>query len=256
MKKVRFIYRFASLVAVISLLAAQSLAWQGGKSDAFIGTQLRGQIDGDASRLIKQLPVYAGNWDKFLNVADRLKRQTSVTTEEQNKLSRIAEDVRREGDGLKGALEGLINKVRSAGKFTEGLDGFVSEKVTSLAPNFAGILKREGGARTFLNETVSLIGSRGGVIGNILKEVAGKVAQNNNPSLRDRVALAGTSSTRFNLAPASFNTSTASMEAAPAGEPPALKISFKCAVLGARLIIKTIKGTDSKDDVDGFSSNC
>lgn len=257
MKKVRAIYRFTAMVAVISILSVQGFAWQGGKSDAFIGTQLRGQIDGDATRLIKQLPGYAGNWENFLGLADRLKKQASVSPAEQSKLNRIAEDVRREGEGLKGVLEGLINKVRGAGKFNEGLDGFVADKVASFAPSFAGILKREGGARTFLTDTVSLIGSRGGVIGNLLKEVAGKVAVNNNtPSLNDRIALVGTRSSSFSLAPASFNVATPEIAAAPPVEPPALKISFKCAVLGARLIIKTIKGTDSKDDVDGFSGNC
>lgn len=256
MKHVKLFYRFTALVAVLALLSAQALAWQGGKSEAFIGAQLRGQIDGDATRLIKQLPGYAGNWDKFLNVADRLKKQSAVTADEQARLNRIAEDVRREGEGLKGVLEGLISKVRSSGKFNEGLDSFVSEQVTKFAPNFSGILKREGGARTFLTEATSLIGSRGGVINNILREVATKVAQNPAPSLRDRIALAGTNSPNFNLVPASFNASTTAMAAAPPAAPPALKVSFKCAVLGARLIIKTIKGTDSKDDVDGFSSSC
>jgi hypothetical protein len=257
MKKARVIYRFTALVAVIALLSVQSLAWQGGKSEAFIGTQLRTQIDGDATRLIKQLPGYAGNWENFLGLADRLKKQASVSPAEQNKINRIAEDVRREGETLKGVLEGVINKVRGAGKFNEGLDGFVADKVSSFAPGFAGLLKREGGARTFLTETASLIGSRGGVIGNILKEVAAKVAVNNNaPSLQNRVALVGTNSSALSFAPASFNVATAEIGPATPAEPPALKISFKCAVLGARLITKTIKGTDSKDDVDGFSSSC
>jgi hypothetical protein len=245
------------LVAVISILSVQGFAFQGGKSDAFIGTQLQGQINADATRLIKQLPGYAGNWENFLGLADRLKKQASVSPAEQNKLNRIAEDVRREGEGLKGVLDGLINTVRGAGKFNEGLDSFVADKVSGFAPSFAGILKREGGARTFLTDTVSLIGSRGGVIGNLLKEVAAKVAVNNNtPSLQDRVSLVGISTSRLSFAPASFSVTAPEIAPPAPAEAPALKISFKCAVLGARLIIKTIKGTDSKDDVDGFAGNC
>lgn len=257
MNKVRFIYRFTALVAVISILSIQGLAFQGGKSDAFIGTQLRGQIDGEATRLIKQIPGYAGNWDNFLGLAERLKKQASVTPAEQNKLNKLAEDVRREGEGIKGALEGLISKVSSAGKFNEGLDSFVADKVAGFAPNFAGLLKREGGARTFLRDAVSQIGSRGGIIGNLVKEVAAKVAVNNNtPSLQDRVALVGTRSSSFTFAPASFSTTSPVIEATTPVEPPAFKLSFKCAVLGARLIIKTIKGTDTKDDADGFGNQC
>lgn len=232
-----------SLVLTIVLsLAASQLAFAAAPAQDFIPPQLRTQLAADLGLFENSAADYLKNWEALPVRIAELNRQSIVSPRDAASLRALGSQLKNQLTQLKGAADSLVSKLRNANKLNAEFDSFIAAAVTRKRPDAASKLTREGGARALLS-AVAQISEQQRLIDQMINDAL--------RNARTSVHHIGDSPSRFAVVPVSLRQPTAAPAALPA-----LRLSFKCIVLGGRLIIKTIKGTDTPADAEQFATAC
>ncbi|HXG65153.1 MAG TPA: hypothetical protein VNO70_08595, partial [Blastocatellia bacterium] len=207
--------------------------------------QLKSQLASDANAFASAAPQYLDRWDAFLKQIESFRQQPTKLTADKSELTATATNLKRDLAGLKRNLDAWINKLRSAGKFNEALNAYLLSVLRRKSSESAETIAREGGALALLTETSAQLGRQPAEIDRLVNALAdGSVRSAQAGSLLLK------HETMAEATPARFNA------VAHRSSAPAFRLSFKCFVLGARLLIKTFQGTDTQQDVDDFNRQC
>jgi hypothetical protein len=211
----------------------------------FIPDILKAQLSPDASTYERLSTDALNKLTLFNNRVEQLKKRGQVTPQEAAGVQSDANTLKSLLGNLKNSLNSIIDKLKGANKFSSEFDTIAVNSVRAKKAEAANKLVASGGARALLNTTLSNLNAAITEINNIQ---ADPIFSPRRASLneRDFGQVNG-----YSLLPVAHSNATA-----PAA--PAVRFAIvviKCSVLGARLLIKTIKGTDTQDDADAFR-NC
>lgn len=233
------LYKTTTFIIVLTLFASLGAPFSSAASEEFLSPQLKTAISVDADTFINSSADYLKNWEKLPGRVEELKAKANPTAAEINVTRNELLNLKRLLNTMKTSLTAIINNLKAANKYVEQ-DNFVFNSVRSKNAGAAGKLQAEGGAHNILDSVVN--------ISDQLNRIDHLLAE---PIFRRGTASLHTESpdgSQFKLVKASFNAST------PA--PPVFRLAFTCLVLGSRLIIKTIRGTETQGDVNQFVSTC
>jgi hypothetical protein len=208
----------------------------------FIPDTLKSQLSPDASTYERLSTDALNKVNLFNNKVEDLKRRGRVTPQEGASVQSDANALKSLLGNLKNSLNSIIDKLKSANKFTGDFDTLAANSIRAKKPEAANKLLASGGARALLNATLANISAAISEINNIQ---ADPIFSPRRASLneRDFGQVKG-----YSLLPVASTSATA-----PAAPPVRFAIVvLKCAVLGGRLLIKTIKGNDTDQDAQDF----
>jgi hypothetical protein len=211
----------------------------------FIPDTLKSQLSPDASTY-EGLSTNALNKLTLFNTkVEELKKRGRVTSQEATSVQSDANALKSLLGNLKNSLNSIIDKLKGANKFSSEFDTIAVNSIRAKKAEAANKLVASGGARALLNAALANINAAISEINNIQ---ADPIFSPRRASLNERAfgSLQG-----HGVLPVAYTN-------APAGSAPAIRFAIvviKCSVLGARLLIKTIKGTDTQEDADAFN-NC
>jgi hypothetical protein len=228
-----------TFVIALTLFASLAAPFGSAATEEFLSPQLKAAIAVDSDAFLNSSNEYMKKWDAIPGKLAALKAKANPTAAEINVVRNELLNLKNLLNSMKNSLTSVINKLKAANKFIEQ-DNFVLNSVRNKNAGAASKLQEAGGAHNILDGT-----------SNIAEQVA-KIDQ----FLADPVFRRGTTSlyienginSEFRFIRASF---TAEAPAAPV-----FRVSFTCLVLGSRLIIKTIRGTDTQRDADQFVNTC
>lgn len=228
-----------TFVIALTLFASFASPFGSAATEDFLSPQLKSAIAVDSDAFLNSSADYVKNWEELPQKFAALKAKVNPTAAEINVVRNDLLNLKRLLQAMKSSLTSVINKLKAANKFIEQ-DNFVLNSVRSKNAGAASKLQAAGGAHNILDST-----------SNITEQLA-RVDQ----FLADPIFRRSTTS--FNIENginSEFKVIRASLTAkAPAA--PVFKVSFTCLVLGSRLIIKTIRGTDTQREADQFVNTC
>jgi hypothetical protein len=228
-----------TFLIVLTFLASTGAPFGSAATDEFLSPQLKAAISVDADTFINSSTDYLKNWEAIPAKIRELKAKANPTAVEINTTRNQLLTLKRLLNAMKTSLTGVINKLKAANKYVEQ-DNFVLNSVRAKNAGAATKLQTEGGAHNIL-DSASNITEQLNVVDQFL---ADPIFRRNTASFY----LENHNNSPFKLVRASYTPSAAAA--------PAFRLSFTCLVLGSRLIIKTIKGTDTQRDADQFVNAC
>jgi hypothetical protein len=208
----------------------------------FIPSTVKAQISSDASNFERLSADAIRNVTLFNSKVEQLKTRGRVTPQEKAGIQTEGNALKSLLGNLRSSLSSIIDKLRSANKLSADFDSLAVNSIRAKKSEAADKLTAQGGARALLNATLANLNA---AITEINTIQADPLFRASADSLNER------DFGQARLIPVAY---------APVGTPSAPPARFaivviKCSVLGARLLIKTIKGTDTQQDADDFK-NC
>lgn len=228
-----------TFVIALTLLASVGVPFGSAATDEFLSPQLKAAISIDADTFINSSNDYLKDWEKIPGRIQALKAKANPTAVEINTTRNDLVNLKRLLNTMKSSLTAVINKLKAANKYIEQ-DNFVLNAVRSKNAGAASKLQSEGGAHNILDGTSNITEQ----INRVDQFLADPIFRRNTASFH----IESDTNSEFNIVRASSTT------LAPAA--PVFRLSFTCLVLGSRLIIKTLKGTDTQRDADQFVNSC
>jgi hypothetical protein len=209
----------------------------------FIPSTVKSQISPDAANY-ERLSVDAINKVLlFNNKVEEAKKRGRATAQEKASIQSEGNALKSLLGNLRNSLSSIIDKLRSANKLSPDFDSLALNSIRAKKSEAADKLTAQGGARALLNATLANLNAAITEINSIQAD----------PIFRASAAPGSDFDLRreHGLIPVAYTPA-----AAPSAPPARFAIVvIKCSVLGARLLIKTIKGTDTQQDADDFK-NC
>jgi hypothetical protein len=228
-----------TFVIVLTFLISTGAPFGSAATDEFLSPQLKAAISVDADTFINSSSDYLKNWEGIPARIQGLKAKANPTAAEINVVRTDLLNLKRLLNTMKTSLTAVINKLKGANKYIEQ-DNFVLNSVRSKNAGAAGKLQSEGGAHNILDGTSNITEQ----LNRVDQFLADPIFRRNTASFH----LESDNNAEFKIVRASYTTGAAVA--------PVFRLSFTCLVLGSRLIIKTIKGTDTQRDADQFVNNC
>jgi hypothetical protein len=232
-------YKTITFIIVLTLFASLGAPFASAASEEFLSPQLKSAITVDADTFINSSADYLKNWEKIPGRVQELKAKANPTAAEINVTRNELLNLKRLLNTMKTSLTGIINKLKAANKYVEQ-DNFVFNSVRSKNAGAASKIQAEGGAHNILDSVVNISEQ----LNRIDQFLAEPIFRRGSASLHTE----SPNPSQFRLVRASFN--------ANAPVTPAFRLAFTCLVLGSRLIIKTIRGTETQGDVNQFVNTC
>ncbi|MBI3653494.1 MAG: hypothetical protein HY231_20890 [Acidobacteria bacterium] len=233
------LHKTLSRLVVLTLLASFATSYSQAATDEFLSPQLKAAISLDADSFINASSDYLKNWEGIpVRIAD-LKAKAKPTAAEIQSVRADLLRAKTQLNTMKNHLSAIINKLKAANKYVEQ-DNFVVNAVRNKNAAAASKLQSAGGAHNILDGTSN--------IADQLNRVDQFLA---DPIFQRRAV----GFNREGIFPSEFPLTRAAYRPASAAAP-VFALTFTCLVLGARLIIKTLKGNDSTSDADHFADTC
>jgi hypothetical protein len=226
-------------ITLFTLLLSLSAPFSQAASADFLSPQLKAAIAVDADSFINSATDYNKNWEKIPGRIQELKAKANPTPAEITTTRNDLVNLKRLLNTMKTSLTSLINKLKAANKYVEQ-DNFVATALRGRNAAAASKLQAEGGAHTILDTVVNISDQ----LNRIDQILADPILSPRRVGLRSEPA----SFAEFKPVRVAFS------PAEPAA--PVFALGFTCRVLAARLIIKTVRGTETQQDVDQFVNTC
>jgi hypothetical protein len=233
------LYKTITFTIILTLFASLGVPCSSAAGQEFLSPQLKAAISVDADTFINASNDYLKDWEKIPGRVRELKAKANPTAAEINVTRNELLNLKRLLNTMKTSLTAIINKLKAANKYVEQ-DNFVFNSVRSKNAGAASKLQAEGGAHNILDNAVNITDQ----LNRIDQILADPIFRRGTASLHTESA----GHSQFKLVRASFN--------ANATATPVFRLSFTCLVLGSRLIIKTVRGTETQRDVDQFINTC
>jgi FtsZ-binding cell division protein ZapB len=241
--------KLVTLTLVLTLFASLGASFGSATISAqrslseFIPDTVKSQLAPDASNYERLATEAVSKVTLFNNKVEELKRRGRVTAQEKASIQSDGNALKSLLGNLRSSLSSIIDKLRSANKLSADFDAIAVNSIRAKKPEAADKLVAQGGARALLNATLSNLGAAISEINSIQSDPLFRASADSVNEKEFKQALGQ------GLIPVAYTTT--------ASAPPArfAIVVIKCAVLGTRLLIKTIKGTDTQKDSDDFK-NC
>jgi hypothetical protein len=228
-----------TFVIALTLFASFAAPFGAAATEDFLSPQLKAAIAVDSDAFLNSSNEYMKKWDAIPGKLAALKAKANPTAAEINVVRNDLLTLKNLLNSMKNSLTSVINKLKAANKFVEQ-DNFVLNSVRNKNAGAASKLQAAGGAHSILENTSDITEQ----LARVDQFLADPIFRRSTTSLNIESGI----NSEFKVIRASF---TAEAPAAPA-----FRVSFACLVLGSRLIIKTIKGTDTQRDADQFVNTC
>ncbi len=228
-----------TFVIALTLFASFAAPFDAAATEDFLSPQLKAAIAVDSDAFLNSSNDYMKKWDAIPGNLAALKAKANPTAAEINVVRNDLLNLKRLLNSMKSSLTSVINKLKAANKYIEQ-DNFVLNSVRSKNVGAASKLQAAGGAHNILDSTANITEQ----VAKIDQFLADPIFRRSTTSFNIEYGI----NSEFKVIRASF---TAEAPAAPV-----FRLTFTCLVLGSRLIIKTIKGTDTQRDADQFVNTC
>jgi hypothetical protein len=237
-ESMKILNKAITFTLVLTLLISIGTPFTSAATEDFLSPQLKAAISVDTDTFINASNDYLKNWEELPQKLRELKAKTNPTAPEINALRNGLLNLKKLLNTMKTSLTAVNNKLKGANKFIEQ-DNFVLNSVRSKNATAASKLQAEGGAHNIL-ESVTNISEQ---LNRVDQLLADPIFRRASASFHSE-----SGNPEFKLVKASFTTNT------PAT--PVFRLGFTCLVLASRLIIKTVRGTDTQRDVEQFVNTC